>query len=345
MSAVVEQPPIAGQAAPVRSPGGLLRAEAHRFRARRFIQVLLGLALLGWLVAVVIGLTAFGNPTEADFAAASEQIDQEVAVQEGFRQDCLADPARPDDISPEDYCGQPVRASDFRAEDFVSKAPFDLATAGGPGALGFGAASAVLAFLVGATWIGAEWSTRSLVALLFWVPQRLKVMGVKLAVLAVAMALFGTLMQAAWLAMAGILNAVAGSGNGLPDGFWEELVATQGRSVLLTVLAALVGFGLANLVRNTGAALGIGFVYFAILETAIRILRPTWEPWLLSNNAVALVNPGGITVLVPSGEVGPNTSAFAEYLIGNLQGGIVLGATSAAVVALGVVLFDRRDIH
>jgi ABC-type transport system involved in multi-copper enzyme maturation permease subunit len=345
MSTVVEQSPTAGRATPVRSSGSLLRAEVHRFRARRFIRVLLSLALLGWLAAVVIGLTQFGNPTEADFADARQRVQQELAVQEGFRQQCLDDPSRPDDVSPEESCGQPLRASDFRVEDFVGKAPFDFAAAGENGALGFGAAAAVLAFLVGATWIGAEWSTRSLVALLFWVPQRMKVMGAKLAVLAAASALLGVAMQAGWLAMAGLLRAVAGSGDALPPGFWGDLLATQGRSVLLAVLAALIGFGLANLTRNTGAALGIGFVYFAILETAVRILRPTWEPWLLSNNAVALVNPGGITVFVPTGEVGPNASGMREYLIGNLQAGLVLGIVTAVVVAVGVVLFARRDLQ
>ena len=74
--------------------------------------------------------------------------------------------------------------------------------------------------------------------------------------------------------MAGILDAAAGTDDALPAGFWGDLLPTQGRSVSLAVLAALIGFGLANLTRNTGAALGIGFVYFAILETAIRILRP-----------------------------------------------------------------------
>ena len=55
--------------------------------------------------------------------------------------------------------------------------------------------------------------------------------------------------------------------------------------MLLTVLVALLGFGLTNLIRNTGAALGVGFVYFAIVETAVRALRPAWQPWLLSTNA------------------------------------------------------------
>ena len=63
--------------------------------------------------------------------------------------------------------------------------------------------------------------------------------------------------------------------------------------MLLTVLAGLLAFGLTNLVRNTGAALGIGFVYLVIAESAVRALRPRWQPWLLSDNAVALVQDGG----------------------------------------------------
>ena len=338
MSAVVDQPAPPGE--PTRRKGSLLRAEAHRFRARRFIQVLVMLALVGWLLAVAIGLLNFGEPTAADIAGARERIAQEVAFQADMRRDCLADPGIPDrDCPPE------LTEADFRVDDFLSRTPFDLAGASEGGALGFGAIGAVLAFLIGATWIGAEWSTRSLVALLFWIPQRLKVMGVKLVVLAVAAALLGVTMQVLWLAMAAILDAVAGNGAELPAGFWGDLLAVQGRSVALAVLAALVGFGLANLTRNTGAALGVGFVYVAILETAIRILRPTWEPWLLSNNAVALVAPGGITVYVPSGELGAGGQGFREYLITNLQAGLVLSAACAVVIGLGVVLFVRRDIH
>jgi hypothetical protein len=336
VSAVVEQPPDA----PTRAKGSLLRAEAHRFRARRFIQVLLLLAPVGWVFAVVIALLNVGEPTDADIAEARQRIAQEVAFQEDFRRDCLAGSE-----VPERDCPPVLGEADFRVEDFLSKAPFDLASAGEGGAIGFGAAAAVLAFLIGATWIGAEWSTRSLVALLFWVPQRLKVMAVKLAVLVVAAALVGVAMQALWLAMAGILTAVAGNGAALPAGFWGDLFAVQGRAVLLGVLTALAGFGLANLTRNTGAALGVGFVYFAILETAIRILRPTWEPWLLSNNAFALIAPGGITVYVP-GETGPGGfPQSVEYVIGNLQAGLVLGFVCAVVIGLGVVLFVRRDIH
>jgi hypothetical protein len=117
--------------------------------------------------------------------------------------------------------------------------------------------------------------------------------------------------------------------------------------VLLAVLAGLLGFGLTNLVRNTGAALGIGFVYFAVLETAIRAFEPTWQPWLLTNNAVGLVLRGGLplpiydrTAVGPTGEIG-----YREYLLGNLQSGVFLAVVAAVIVAAGVVLFARRDVH
>jgi hypothetical protein len=337
VSAVLEQPPAP---APARS-GSLLRAEFHRFRSRRFLQVLLVLALLGWLAAVVIALTQVGVPDSGDLAQAQQRLEQEVTVQEGFRQQCLEETD-----GGEAACGPPIRAEDFRVEDFVGTSPFDFASAGQGGAAGFAGAAAIIGFLVGATWIGAEWSTRSLVALLFWVPQRLRVMAAKITVLVVAAALFGVLMQLAWLAMAGILDAFAGSGEPLPDGFWGTLLALQMRSVLLVVLVALIGFGLANLTRNTGAALGVGFVYFSILETALRVLRPSWEPWLLSNNAVALVAPGGTTLFVQDGAPGPDGMVQpTEYVITNLQGGLYLGIVTAVAVGVGVVLFTRRDIH
>ena len=128
-----------------------------------------------------------------------------------------------------------------------------------------------LAALVGATWIGAEWSSRSLVALLFWVPRRMQVMGAKLAVLVLARRCSASSRRSAgWRCPASCAPSSAPA-TPCPHGFWGDLLQTQGRGVLLTVIAALLGFGLTNLVRNTGAALGIAFVYFVVVETAVKI--------------------------------------------------------------------------
>ncbi|TFV50411.1 hypothetical protein [Blastococcus sp. TF02A-35] len=336
MSAATQHAAPAGPTG-TRLKGSLFRAELLRFRSRRFIQVLLGLSVLGWLGAIGIGLVLFDHPTDADYAAAQREYDLAIVGEEEWREQCTAD-AEQSGQPVVDVCGPPLAV-----EDFLQVQPFDLASAAEAGAMGFAAAAAVLAFLVGATWIGAEWSTRSIVALLFWVPDRLAVMAAKIGVLALAAAGIGAVAQAAWLVMAWVLDSAAGSGRELPDGFWGELLAAQGRAVLLTVLVALIGFGLANLTRNTGAALGIAFVYFAILEGALgAFLGLAAQRWSLTVNTVALVVPGGTRIYDYSADY---TVEPPSYLVTNLHGGLVVSAYVAVIVGVGVWLFARRDLH
>ncbi|RBY89067.1 hypothetical protein DQ244_14985 [Blastococcus sp. TBT05-19] len=337
MSAATQQPKAPAGPEGDRRGGSLLRSELLRFTTRRFIQVLLGLAVLGWLGAIGIGLASFDHPTEADYAVAQETFEQAREDDEQWREECAAQ-AEEAGQAVDDFCGPPMTV-----EDFLQVQPFDLASNATPGTMGFAAAASVLAFLVGATWIGAEWSNRSIVALLFWVPNRLTVMGAKVVVLALAAAVIGAAAQAAWLLMAWILDSAAGSGRELPDGFWDELLAAQGRAVVLTVLIALLGFGLANLTRNTGAALGVAFVYFAILESALRgFVGLSADRWSLLVNAVALVLPGGTRIYDYSTDFATEPPS---YLVTNLHGGLVVGLYVAVVVGIGTWLFARRDLH
>ena len=167
MSAALQQPPAQVEPLPPTPRGSLLKAELHRFRARRFIQVLAAIGVLGWAAAIVIGLLNFGTPTDGDYADAQAQVDQILAENERFRQDCLDDPeafagpGAPEGLSPEEICGPQLTAENIGGvEAFLSKAPFDLASAGTIGATAFAGLAAALAFVIGTTWIGAEWSTR-----------------------------------------------------------------------------------------------------------------------------------------------------------------------------------------
>ena len=174
--------------------------------------------------------------------------------------------------------------------------------AGSAGVIAIAVATAVLAYLMGATYVGAEWSTRSMVALLFWEPRRDRVMAVKLAVLAAATALLGDrrrerlahrragARRRSWI---GRSRIVGGFRRGV-----AALFAGAGRGVMLVVLIGLLGFGVANLLRNTGGALGFGFLYFVIIENLVGALRPAWQEWLVTSNAIALLAPGGNTLYV-----------------------------------------------
>lgn len=323
--------------------GSLARAEVRRFRSRRFIRVLLALAAIGYLLAVgLASANAFGKTTPDRLAAAQRNVQQAVQQQNDFRQQCLADPNRPADLPDDQVCGPVASADSYRVEDFLDSRPFVLATRLPEVALPVAAATAALAFLIGATYIGAEWSSRSIVALLFWEPRRVRVMAVKLAVLTAAAALLGVLTQAIWWGTARLMAAALGTAKGLPSGFYGHLLAQQGRAVVLVVLAALLGFAFSNLVRNTGAALGVGFVYFAVVETAVRAIHPAWQEWLLTNNAVALVKSGGLRLYLydprlPTGQ--------RELFLTNLHGGLVLGLATGFLVGLGVIAFSRRDLQ
>jgi len=225
----------------------------------------------------------------------------------------------------------------------LDRPPVSLSGDAPVGAVAVAAVGAALAFLVGGTFVGAEWSSRSMVALLFWETRRPRVMAAKLLVTLGATALLGLLVQAAWLGIAAMLQAVAGDDAPLPDGFWADLFGAQGRGVLLTVFAGLLGFGLTNLLRNTGAATGAAFVYLVVLENAVRALRPAWQPWLLTNNAAALVLPDGLTLSWAD----PASPTFEQvtYLLTGGQAAVYLTVVTAVVVAAGVVLFTRRDLH
>jgi hypothetical protein len=184
-----------------------------------------------------------------------------------------------------------------------------------------------------------------MVALLFWEPRRYWVMAVKLTILASVTAVLGVAAQGAWLLAARVLAGLRGT-TATPARLWAQLAATSGRGVLLVVLVGLFGFAVANLVRNTAAAFGAGFVYFAIVENVIRAVRPAWQPWLLSDSASALVAHGGQKIFLNEGFVdarGFYQSTGRELVVSNLHGGLLLGAVTALIVTAGVVLFARRD--
>jgi len=351
MTASVERPPAQPlQELPPAPRGSLVKAELHRFRARRFIQVLAGLGVLGWAAAIIIGLFTFGTPTETDYAAAQAQVDRIIQENETYRQQCLDDPPSdaPQGVPADEVCGPPLTEADIGGvESFLGKAPFDLAASGTVGAVAFAGLASALAFVVGATWIGAEWSTRSIVALLFWAPRRMRVMGTKFGVLVAGATVFGIAAQVGWLIMAGILDAAVGTDQPLPDDFWGSLLQTQARGVLLVVLAAVLGFGLTSIVRNTGAALGIAFVYVVVIQLILGNAKPSWSPWLLGTNAAGLVMDGGVrlTFWDKVDYSADKLGQPVEYYLGNLQSGIFLTVVAVLLVGLGTVLFARRDMQ
>jgi ABC-type transport system involved in multi-copper enzyme maturation permease subunit len=327
------------------APGGsLARSEARRFVHRRFIRLLVVLTFVGFLTGVSIAWVQHARTTPALLAQAQQRIQDDVDQQNMYRDQCLKEDV-PQDMSPDEFCGPPVTAENFGGDltYYLPKQPFPADPGIPDAATGIGFAVAAVMFLLGATWIGAEWSTRSMMALLFWEPRRMKVAAVKLGVLIGGVAIIAFAVQLLWLGAGFAIAATKGTTATSPH-FWNDLVALQGRAVLLAVFSSVGGFALANLLRNTGAALGIGFVYFAILETAIRVLKPAWQEWLITDNTLALITRGGWRIYIYDQGSPFGGGNEREILLSNTHGATVLAVAVGVVLVAGIWSFKRRDL-
>lgn len=323
----------------------LTSAEVLRLRSRRLIQfvLILGFGLL--LIAFALIFRASGEPSAADRARAEQQVaaDQQaclVAVKSDPQ--LAADPNGPrTDEEFQQFCGTPELAF------YLKTSPFTWVNEYVDGTLGVAVGFAVLLFLIGASAGGAEWSARTMPAVLYWEPRRLRVMAVKSFVVALVAVVVAAAAQLVWLLMAWILVSTRGSAvpETLPDAFLSDTAGGVGRGLVVAALAALGGFALANLTRNTGAALGAAFVYFAVAEPAIGFFAPRLVRWMPVTNVGAFLQPEGLQV--PSGvstSLPDGGEMVGMILISNLRGGLVLAAFVAVLLGVATLLFARRDV-
>jgi hypothetical protein len=196
--------------------------------------------------------------------------------------------------------------------------------------LGLGANLIVVAWVLGATFAGAEWHLGSMTTILAWEPRRTRVFLAKLVACLILVYLGAVVVEA--LLGAALLPAVFFRGTTVgADAEWlRESAGLLGRVGIACSVGAGLGYGLAMLGRNTAASLGIGFGYLVVVENLLRGLRPQWQPWFLGDNTAAFVG-------------GPEEGALiaGRTLVGS---GLVIGAYAAIALLVAWIFFRRRDV-
>jgi ABC-2 family transporter protein len=196
--------------------------------------------------------------------------------------------------------------------------------------LGAGPLLAILCLVLGASFIGAEWQKGTITTALTWEPRRGRLLGIKFAAVALTGFTFCVMAQVILAAALWPVAALRGSTAGL-DVMWLRGAAGMAlRVAAIGSLTAVVGCAIATVGRNTAAALGVAFVYFGVLEGLVRGLRPTWQPWLLGDNAAQFISnqPQGPAM------VGRTTADVTLTLL----------AYAAASIAIATTFFIRRDV-
>jgi ABC-2 type transport system permease protein len=291
-------------------------AEAHHAGARRLVRftaVLLGVAALaGGTVAYAasspLSEGAFRRRTEAvelRRREAARQMQRCLADTNGAAEQCVAEPV------------PSARDPRFHLRQFQS------VLRGASGVL------ALVAWVVGASLIGAEHHSRSLTTTLTVEPRRLRLFGAKALVavgLGLALMVGALVLTALALVPAATLHGAPTAGE---PGF-RALGGVVARGAGLAAIAAVLGFSLASLGRSTAAALGVGFAYLVVFENVLGGISLERRRWLLVGNAIVLVSGGDA-----GGEV-PGRSVAAA--------GLFLAAVAAASLVGAGAAFRTREV-
>jgi ABC-2 type transport system permease protein len=318
----------------------LVLVELKRLRSRRvsLVAAILVLAAVGLFQLVVASEVT--PPSAADvtqqqqyYEQAHQDWEQNHAAQEGA---CAAQGGSPSD------CAQPEPTpADF---SLTATAFSDIA----PAAVQLSAYVALLAaFLVGASFIGAEYSTGSLANWLTFVPRRLTVYGSKLVAVVLASALGGAVANFVMLGLVALLTRLNG---GALTGL-RTVADDAGRAVPIAVLAGVAGFVFALLTRHTVAALGIALGYVvvsAVLSTvASNANGPLgWlPPWLPENNVAAFLQHGTtyeqyVETVTESGTSGDSIEKHISFGHSATYWAVLL----VVAVVSGALVFRRRDV-
>ncbi|MEV4413644.1 ABC transporter permease subunit [Catellatospora sp. NPDC049609] len=255
----------------------LVRAERRRFFKRRLIKWLtvVGVVVLGVIATAVFFDNQKVSPETVASAQAQAQAEFRSAVQMHEQQlktcqDTPAGSTKPEfcqyvenDPGPQQEW---FRAEYYMPSTFVFKGAFEEMI------MVWAAIMAVIAFVIGASFVGAEWSTGSMSSLLTWRPKRMSVLGTKLSVLVGWLTTIGVVTAGLWTAAMWAIAVYRGSTAGMTQGTWQSLGLTGLRGLGLIVAVGVLGFALASLGRHTGVALGVALAVVVVGQIGLTIV-------------------------------------------------------------------------
>ncbi len=205
---------------------------------------------------------------------------------------------------------------------------------------------AFIGFLVGAGFVAAEFSSGSMGNWLTFEPRRMRVyisklVAAGLGLVPATVALLGLLTAGVWL-IVGHFGSTADT----TAKVWGDLGQMAGRSVALTLAAAVAGAAMGVLLRHTAAVIGIAMGYLVLVEGIFGRTLQAEQPWLLRLNFDGWLQHGTkyfINSCTTDSQGGYSCRAIEKFLTFG-HSSVYLGLLVVFVVGLGALVFRRRDI-
>lgn len=300
----------------------LVRVELRRLGSRRIVKIVVGILAFGVFAAIPLVDWAIAQQARIDHDA---EIERCVAAQEPkARDDGFVPPTIPETVaSPSERVRRcqaaiPPVDPDFRPADVV-----DVTT-------NTSALMILLGFIVGASFIGADWQAGVIPTTLSWESRRTRVFFVKLA--AVVGSVFAVALV--WHALfGGALTGLSALEGTLGEANREWLGSLTGLAVRVSAVsagAALLGYAAGHIGRSTAGALGLGLGYVFVVENVVGSNVKPLRPWMMSWDATVFVKGQ----FEAGGDV-PGRST--------VEAGVVLLAYAVGITLIAVWGFRARD--
>lgn len=321
----------------------LLKVELTRLRWRRAVLLLLCAAVLIPVIFIVATAWNTRPVSDGEIADARQEMQQNNAWVAKEVDRCMAHPKRygfdPDDDL-ETLCNENMPVDDdvshYLYRDQLST-PYVIEGAG----LSTAVFMTLLALILGTTFAGADWASGSMSNQLLFESRRTRLWGAKAAAATLGglvLALLGSVVV--W----GLYAGLAAIRDVPLAGFGDDIGALLVRSVLFAGAAALAGYAITMLFRNTVACLGLvlaGAVGGSMLIAVLPLDDP--ERWMPHANAAAVLQDGH--EYWPQGDYMCSGDCSEITLHLSLAHGVVYFAVLIAlVVALSIISFRRRDV-
>ncbi len=187
--------------------------------------------------------------------------------------------------------------------------------------------SALLLGVVGALNLTSEYSHGTIRTTFAAVPQRTNVLLVKAVVAVVATMTFAALTMLATYGIGSVILSGRNANLSLDGNGRNALMGL----VILCGLLSLLGYGLGLLIRNSAATVAILVLWPLLLETIANVVLQAAGvdnplPWLPYQSAFVMLN-------TDLGHGDPS----------RLHGGLYLGSVAVVLIAIGIVVNERRD--
>ncbi len=200
----------------------------------------------------------------------------------------------------------------------------------------------VMAFVIGASSIGADLKTGMVEQILTWEPRRLRFFAARSVACFVGVGLAAMVVAVFFVGLMFGLAAATGTTGGTTGDFWQAIAVSVLRTGLAAGLFAIFGLGVTLLVNSSVGAI-VGFViYFFIIENfLLGAFLPKVAAYLPITNTSAFA--AGVDVERVEGSVfTEDVQTVVSH--GYVTAGVILAFWTCLAAVLAALVFRRRDI-